>query len=160
MSERYRVPKLKISVEICTIPGCVEKVFLFLGESADAHAGPECALDLLNDDNEFLVVSSQAGEVSFLHRGSVSMVTLMLDGPRAQLTAGIRPLAADLCTEAAIGVVLEDGTVVEGVARYELPHASCRIQDFLNCQDRFLPLYRDDRVSFVNKQRIVRVIPR
>ncbi len=55
MSERYRVPKRKVSVKIRTTKGNEETVSLFLSLCAEDHAGPEQPSDYFNGPNEFLV---------------------------------------------------------------------------------------------------------
>lgn len=159
MSERYRIPKFKVRVEIRTLRGSSEEVSIFLSQRAESHAGPERPLDMLNGDAEFIVVELASGEVGFLRRSSLSVVTMPV-GETCDALAEPEPLAADLFDEAMLRLVLEDGSELEGLTRYELPEQSCRVQDFFNGSELFVTLIHDGRVSFVNKGCIARVLPR
>ena len=100
------------------------------------------------------------GAMVFLRRGSLSVVTLDLDDELAELLAGADPVAGDLAIEEMIEVEFEDGLVLEGTTRFQLPEAQARIQDHLNGPEPFLQLYCGDRVHLINKACIARAIVR
>lgn len=160
MSERYHVPKRKVAVKIRTTKGTEEVVSLFLSLCAEDHAGPEQPSDYFNGTSEFLVAEREDGAMVFLRRGSLSVVTLDLDDELAELLAGADPVAGDLAIEEMIEVEFEDGLVLEGTTRFQLPEAQARIQDHLNGPEPFLQLYCGDRVHLVNKACIARAIAR
>lgn len=158
MSERYRVPKYKTQVEIQFSPGRVERFSLFLAEFAERRLGPERADDVLNGDREFLAVETPEGQIGFVRRSSIAIVTLGKEEDIDELLGGFDPVAADLDIEVPLRVVLDDGTRLEGVTRYQLPEANSRVLDFLNAAEPFIPLRHDGRISLVNKQRIANVV--
>jgi hypothetical protein len=159
VSHVYRVPKHKLPVELVSAGGLEERGFLFRSEHAEVHSGPERAIDLLNGESEFIVFEDERSQVNFLSRNSVALVTLVSDASGSDPITELEPLEADLDIQATVRILLEDGISLEGVTRYQLPAEHSRVLDFLNTDSRFLPLVHDGRVSFVNKTRIVRVMP-
>jgi len=157
MSERYRVPKRKVSVRIRTSKGKEETVSLFLSECAEDHAGPEQASDFFNSPRDFLVAQLQSDAFVFVRRGSLSLVTLELDDEQL---AGADPVAGDLYIEEDVEVELEDGLLLEGTTRYQRPEAQARLQDYLNGPEPFLLLYSSEQVHLVNKSCISRITVR
>lgn len=158
--ERYRIPKHKARVRIRSVPrGEEEEVSLFLSDLAEGHGGRERPGDLFRGGQAFCVAETASGDVMFLHRRSVSTVTIALEDELDDDLAGGDPMAADLDTAHAITVALTDGLELTGVTRYQLPEAHSRLQDFLNASEPFLPLYRGDEVVLVNKAHIARVMP-
>ena len=160
MSERYRVPKRKVSVKIRTTKGDEETISLFLSLCAEDHAGPEQPSDYFNGPSEFLVAEQEDGAMVFLRRGSLSVVTLELDDELAELLAGADLVAGDLAIEKEIKLEFQDGLVLEGTTRFQRPDAQARIQDHLNDSEPFLLLYCGDRVHLVNKACVARVTAR
>jgi hypothetical protein len=159
MSELYRVPKHRLPVRLRTREDAWESVHVFLSECADGHAGTEQPEDLFNGRDEFLVVETGDGEVAFLHRAGVSLVEIDLEAILGEERAGADLLAGDLAIEERIRVLLDDGLELEGITRYQRPHAAARLKEHLNAEDPFLPLHRGDRLCLVNKARIARVTP-
>jgi hypothetical protein len=157
VSDLYRVPKHRLSVCVRTRDGVEESVCVFLSECADHHTGSERPVDLFNGSQEFLVVETSDREVAFLQRGSLSLVIIELDDVLSEELAGAELVAGDLDTEEAIRVVLDDGLELEGVARYQRPDATARLNEHLNAAEPFLPLYQGDRVCLINKARVARI---
>jgi len=54
---------------------------------------------------------------------------------------------------------LDDGPQVRGLFEYMMPEDRCRLQDFLNTGQRFIPLKDGARVRLINSRFIRRVIP-
>jgi hypothetical protein len=157
--ERYRIPKHKVRVRIRSARGQEEDVVLFLADFAEGHSGPERPGDLFRAGVDFCVAENEGGDVIFLHRRSVSTVTVALEDELDDALVGGDPVAADLDTETAVTVVLEDGLALTGVTRFRLPEAHSRLQDFLNSSEPFLPIYRGEEIVLINKSRIARVMP-
>lgn len=155
MSDRYRIPKTRIPVEIRSIGGAAEKAFLFLG---DGRNGPESVPELLNGSLRFLVVQNHRGEIGFHRIDRIAMVTLS-DTEAFDEHGGLE-VAADLATEADLHVAFDDGSSIDGVVVYALCESRARVQDFLNTPDDFFPFIHNRYVSYLNKARIARVSPR
>jgi hypothetical protein len=157
VADRYRVPKNRAQIQVEFTPGTSETFFLFLAEFSERRRGPERAEDVLNGNLDFVAVQNDRGETSFLRCSSVAIVTLGKEGELVDGTAGADPLAADFDIEVPVALLLDDGTRLEGVTRYQLPEANARINDFLNGSEPFMALFHDGRISLVNKLRIRRV---
>ena len=157
MTDRYQVRKHTISVKIRSSGPAEEKIQLFLGETAESHAGPERPADVFNSAREFVVARSECGGICFLRRDSVSTVAMASEDEFGEGLASSDLLAGDLQEEQQITIVLEDGTSLEGWVRYELPESNRRLQDFLNAEAPFLTLYQAGQVLLVNKRRVARV---
>jgi len=155
MSDRYRIPKARIPVEVRSIGGSAEKAFLFLG---DGRNGPESVLELLNGSLRFLVVQDQHGKIGFHRIDRIAMVTLST--AEAFDEHGGLEVAADLATEAELHIEFDDGSSIDGVVVYALCESRARVQDFLNTPDAFFPFIHNRNVSYVNKARVARVSPR
>lgn len=161
MSERYRVPKRKVAAEIRTARDTF-RAFLFLGECAEHHSGPERPSELLNTAPAFLPVEDESGGFVFLRRDSPVTVTVSRKDEWPDEWATVEEIASDLETAVRIAVILESGGTLEGTVHFQLPEDHSRLQDFLNGSGLFFALAHDegDRVSLVNKQRVARVLLR
>jgi hypothetical protein len=149
----YSVPKHEGRIEVRISALGVERLLVFLGDGAAHHQGPELLVDLLAEPDDFLPVKNEAGEVSFLRGDSISVITC------DPALAGCARPAPELDTVLRVAVTLEDGRVLEGAVRYQLPESARRLQDYLNLPDRFVALESEDRFQLVNKRAIVRVTP-
>ena len=90
-------------------------------------------------------------------RDSESIARVTLADAHAFDAHGGLALSADLATEAALVLELEDGAKLTGLAVYELQAESSRVGDFLEAAGDFFPFFHDDRVSYVNKRKIAQV---
>jgi hypothetical protein len=158
LSERYRVPKYKTQVEIRYAEGQVRRVGLFLAEFSDHRLGPERADDVLNGERDFLAIESESGEIGFVRRHAIALVTLGKEEDADELLGAFDPIAADLDTQVSLCITLRDGTELTGQTRYQQPEAHSRLVDFLNAAPAFIPLRHDGRLSLVNKQHISSVM--
>lgn len=161
MGERYRVPKRKVPAELRTAFGA-QRVYFFLGESAESHAGVERPSDLLNAGGPFLPVEDDVGRIVLLRRDAPITVTVAAEDELPKENSSTEELADELGTSLRVAVWLEDGRTLEGRVRYLLPHDRSRLQDFLNSDGDYLPVIHDGgaRISLVNKRRITRVTSR
>jgi hypothetical protein len=145
-------------VRIRTSPQVEEQVYVFLGEFAENHRGPERPVDVFNGSGDFVVVEDEGGGISFLRRGSVWIVALASEDGFVEELADSDPMAGDFDTEVRLGITLEDGSLLEGSVRYQLPQAQRRVNDFLNEETPFFTLYQEDEVLLVNRSRVARVV--
>ena len=149
MQAAYRIPKHTVRVEVhgADIDAMVT---LFLAERAANHAGPEHAQDLLNGPHDFFPAQLDDGRFLFLCRHSIRFLRVPPEDEADAIDPGndvVRPVV----------LTFDDGCALEATARYQLPDASRRLQDFLNQPDEFLTLYQDDGMLLVNKRRVAHV---
>ena len=157
MSDRYRVPKRKTPMRIRFAPNREEVISIFLAKVSANHAGPEKPLEFFNGSDEFIAAEAQAGNIVFIRRESIDVVTIDFDGELEGIAVGTSPIGTDLDIKESIAVEFADGLVLEGVTHYQLPEANSRLGDFLNGPPLFLPLYQSDCMHLLNKRRIARV---
>ncbi len=159
MPARYQVPKRRVPVRIRGNDGSEEQVHLFLSELAENHPGGERPGDVFNGPSEFVVVETEGGEIWLLRRSNVAVVIVAGEHEYGDELAGADPLAADLDTVVDVKIELDDGALLEGAIRYQMPEAQNRLQDFMNASPPFLALYQESSVLLVNARRIARVMP-
>lgn len=159
MAQLLRVPKLRFPAEI-VLPGSAPLPFqLYLAECAARHSGAERPSDLLNGDESFLPAADEHGEIQFLHRDTLMVVTV-----EAALEADADPgicaaLASSEANSMRVLVTLDDGSSLRGTIRFLMPEGRRRLQDFLNLPERFLRLEDGSLIHLVNKRRVVRLAP-
>ena len=149
MSDAYRVPKRPVSVQLRTAQFGFETVSVFLGDRAEAHAGPESPLDLFNSHHAFLPVVPEGGDTRLVALDQVVTVSLPPVPPDEA-----RPFYGIVVK---VAVLMADGNALEGGFAYERPDASQRLQDYLNQEVRFAELHTAEGEVLVNKRYISHV---
>ena len=132
----------------------VRDVSLFLGERAQLHGGHERPSDLLESSRGFLP-ALDGDALVFINLEQIAMVTIAVDLEYDADEMALLEAARAQDTSRRIGVVLEDGTVLSGEMPYVMPDGQRRVQDFLNCKERFFRLRDGDRARLVNKSRVL-----
>ncbi len=160
MQPSYRVPKRKLTLRVRTTASDREEtVRVFLSDHAETHPGREEAVDVFNGPNDFVVVEDESGSIQFLNRDIVAVVAVPQD-EEGDFLDDVDLAARDLDTEIPIAIELDDGTRIEGTARYQMPETHRRLQDFLNSVPPFVSVYRKGELLLLNKSRIARVSER
>ena len=149
------VPTRPVPLTVWTIDGAMLRAQIHLRLNVEGHAGPETMQDRLNDPDLFLTLAVP-GEtpVVFLNKIQVIRVDVQeeeqpQDGVDSLVGVSIEP----------IRVQLINGEQLSGTVRIEGPAGKRRLSDFLNTQPAFLPLQGQDRLHFLHKRFIARVIP-
>lgn len=155
----YCVPKRQVTAEVI-LPGQHPlTVRLFLNECAEAHGGRERPSDVLNGPVSFIPATDHQGKVILLQRDAVLAVSVAAVEEQQDDVPPSEDLAPDDVKSVLVEVVLEEGTLIRGIATYLMPEPQRRLQDFLNTGDRFLALREDGIMHLVNKRRIAQVRP-
>ncbi len=150
------IPVRPVPLTVWTIDGAKLDGQIFLRLYVEAHAGPEAVQDRLNDPDLFLAVSLPgATPLIFLNKIQVIRVDVsegeegLRQVPESLVGVSIEP----------IRVQLINGEHLSGTVRIEGPTGKRRLSDFLNTQPAFLPLKGPDRLHFLHKRFIARVLP-
>ena len=150
------IPVRPVPLTMWTIDGAKLDGQVFLRLHVEAHAGPETVQDRLNDPDLFLTVSLPGDTpLVFLNKIQVIRVDVsedeerLPDVPESLVGVSIEP----------IRVQLINGEQLSGTVRIEGPAGKRRLSDFLNTQPAFLPLKGPDRLHFLHKRLIARVVP-
>ena len=147
---RLKIPKFLKEVTLWVHPEGRVVGSLFLREQSINHAGLEEPLEVLNQDQSFIVLQRHSpDELRFYNLSSIVRVEYADD------EAGADDTSVDLvCT-----VHLMDGAMIPGTIRERLPQDHARLFDYLNrASDRFIRIHcEDDMVCLVNKSYIIQV---
>lgn len=151
----YRIPKRQVRAEV-KLPGqAPRKIQLHLASQAEQHYGQERPSDLLNGTESFLPAVDQEGEIGFIPREAVMILSVPAE--HEMETEGVASEGAARTER--VEIIMEDGTRIQGDVTYVLPADQERLLDFLNTADRFFRVHDDLRVHLVNKHRMAWAAP-
>lgn len=159
MGSPYQVPKYTVPVQVFVPALGTERVQLYLADRAESHEGRERPSDLVNGSRDFLVAQDKSGQTIFLHRDAVAVIAVRAEHELGSDASEAAALTQDLDTSVRLAVTLDNGTRLEGEARYQLPKYRSRVQDFLNKEERFLALLQGGVMLLIHKRHIARVVP-
>ncbi|GAC1347964.1 MAG: hypothetical protein NVS2B9_10910 [Myxococcales bacterium] len=149
--DQLRVPKQRVEVELLLLGAGRQRVAVFLAEFSSVHEGRERLADLLSGQAEFIPAVDPSTNAAVFVR--IASIGAALAGAGEALDDD-----ATLPTEHEVEVTLQDGQSLSGVLSYVRPPERSRIVDFLNDAPGFFPLMVGDRVAFINKRRVTRVV--
>jgi hypothetical protein len=149
-----RVRKDPLAVELSLAGEQPRSVELFLAEHGPHAFSRQSVEDLVLQADGFLPACDAAtGEWESFNARSVSWISLSRAAFEAQA-------AADELFEQrrTVRVSLVGGASISGEVLYSAPAAEARLVDYLNRRDRFFRVWDRDRVFFVNKEWVLRVV--
>jgi hypothetical protein len=151
--ESLRVEKRRAAVDVFLVDGTRRMFEFFLAASSGLHSGAERLSDLLSKRATFIPArDGSTGGITWLN--TTNIVTV-----RATPDFDPQPDFPTLPTEHELEIHLAMGATVRGLVSYVRPEEYSRITDILNHDDQpFLRLLDDEKVVFVNKQHVVRVL--
>ena len=117
------------------------------------HEGSETPLEMLNRSDAFFPISLPGGEITFVAKAQVAVVTCAAD---AFVTDPERLGAAKTI---GMEVVLEGGAELKGRSLLELPPTRSRALDYLNSIGQFFVLRSDTALRFINRAHVRVVRP-
>lgn len=154
MTEVFRIPRVRVNVQVALLGKRTRDVSIFLGERAENHSGHERPSDQVNGDRKFLP-ALERDTLVFLNLEAVTMLTAPAELEYTEDELQLLEIAIQQETQRRIEVVLEDGTTLNGDVAYVMPEGQRRIQDFLNGTERFFRLKDGDRARLINKSRVL-----
>lgn len=150
MTDELRVPKRRVQAEVLLPGGATRQATFFLSEFAPHHNGPERLSDLLNAQDDFVPAVDAATEsMIFINRHIVAAARVAGEWEPGDELPGAE--------EHELEIVLVDGRVLRGTARFVLPAGRTRLLDFLNDEQPFIRLAEQAMVALINKRHIARV---
>jgi len=146
--EELRVPQRKVQVRVL-LAGGTELDGLLFAPAQGPDGRPGRLIDRLNDTSEGFLPLVRGQEKWLLSKSWLVSITLEpgeddrepIDGEDVQRVA----------------IELFGGGHVEGELRYTMPATRARLLDYVNAAPRFVRLLRDDGLSVVNRDFIVRL---
>ncbi len=150
MSEprEFAVPKEKQLVTIHLLGGETREGNIFLEFYPDARTLHQKIVAFLEDSNEFFPLSS-GGAPEFVRKKSIRMVEIDYPGEEESFTI----MHVELVT-----VVFRDGSQVSGDLLADVPQEKRRLSDCLNLPFKFLCTRTYGKVSYINKDSILKVM--
>jgi CheY-like chemotaxis protein len=150
------IPVRPVPLTVWTIDGAKLDGQVFLRLHVESHAGPETVQDRLNDPDLFLALSLPGDTpLVFLNKIQVIRVEMSAEEERPPDVPGS---LVGVSIES-IRVQLINGEHLGGTVRIEGPSGKRRLSDFLNTQPAFLPLRGPERLHFLHKRFIARIVP-
>jgi hypothetical protein len=106
---------------------------------------------MLNRPEPFFALTLEQGEVAFISKSQVAVVSCRDEGFQAD------PERASVARLVALEVALTTGAEYRGRSSFELPPSRSRALDYVNMPGRFFTVWTNDLIRYFNKS-LVRVI--
>jgi len=158
---QYRIEKQHDVMAVVTLASGAEmRGSFFLAEATTAHSGRERVYDLLNERDRFFPfeVEGRDGKpsyVSLLARSHVLFVTL--DEPSTEMPYD--DLSLGMASRKFVSLLLTNGVRMRGEVFVAMPEGMSRVSDFANREGRFQYFGAHDRMSLVNFDHVVEILP-
>ena len=156
----FRVPKLRVTVELVLMGGERRDVELFVaGQRANAPTR-QYVIDLLAGDESFLPARSDDG-MRLYNKDNLLWVAIDLSGGEVPVEeAAAEPEQEFFDVRKSIAVEFAGDRRLEGDLLYSPPPGRSRVTDYLNEISRFFRLWTPSHVFMVNKNHIESVVER
>jgi hypothetical protein len=141
----------RVAAEVVLADGVVLEGDLHLATRTAYHADAESPLEMLNRAEPFFALTLQQGEVAFVSKAQVAVVSCRDQSP---LNDPERASAARLV---ALEVALATGAEYRGRSTFELPPSRARALDYVNASGSFFTVWSNDLTRYFNKS-LVRLI--
>jgi hypothetical protein len=141
----------RISAEVVLADGVVLEGDMHLVASAAYPLSSESPLDMLNRPEPFFALTLGEGEVAFVSKAQVALVSCRDGNPDAD------PERASVARLVALEVALAGGAEYRGRSTFELPPSRARALDYVNTPGRFFTVWTNDLTRYFNKS-LVRLI--
>lgn len=157
MATDFRVPKIRVTVELAVLGGEGRRVDLFVSEHRRNSPVRQSIIDLLEENDEFVPAVDDAG-TSLFNKSSLSFVAIPLrSGQLPVEEENFEPEEALYDRRVRVEVELVGGRMLAGELLYSPPPGRTRVIDHLNGLTRFFRLWTAERVYLVNKNHVLRV---
>jgi hypothetical protein len=155
MATPYHVPKQAVPADVFFPGQPALAVNLFVADYAESHLGYERPSDILNGAEPFLPTTTRADEFVVLNADAI--MTVVLDAEHEFAEMDIEYAASAEVRREDVEILLSDGSTRSGTLSYLLPRGHCRVQNFLNQEERFVTRHEGSKACFINKRHILRV---
>lgn len=149
----FAVPKDRLSVSIRLEKGVMLSGEIFLEYVSDTVSMHQKVTAFLENDNAFFPIKVGTGGTEFVNKTHIRYVEINLpDDPDANYFS-FRPMQA-IPVNAQFG----DGDTVNGELVAEVPAEKARLSDCLNLQNKFLSVKTVDKMCYINREMLQKVI--
>jgi hypothetical protein len=140
----------RITAEVVLADGVVLEGELHLVASAAYPLNTESPLEMLNRAEPFFALTLGPGEVAFVSKAQVAVLSCRDQG-------SFDPERASAARLVALEVALTTGAEYKGRSSFELPPSRSRALDYVNTPGRFFTVWTNDLTRYFNKS-LVRLI--
>ena len=149
----FTVPKDRLSVSVRLENGVTLNGEIFLEYFSDTVSLHQKVTAFLENDNAFFPIKVGSGDTEFVNKTHVRYVEINFpDDPDANYFS-FRPMQT-IPVNAQFG----DGDTVKGELVAEVPAEKARLSDCLNLQNKFLSVKTADKMCYINRDTLQKVI--
>ena len=141
----------RVAAEVVLADGVVLEGDLHLATRTAYHPDTESPLEMLNRPEPFFALTLQQGEVAFVSKAQVAVVSCRDQLPLSD------PERASAARLVALEVALATGAEYRGRSTFELPPSRARALDYVNASGSFFTVWSNDLTRYFNKS-LVRLI--
>ena len=141
----------RVTAEVVLADGVVLEGDLHLAASTAYPLDTESPLEMLNREEPFFALTLGPGEVAFVSKAQVAVVSCRDQLPLAD------PARASAARLVALEVALATGVEYRGRSTFELPPSRSRALDYINTPGSFFTVWSNDLTRYFNKS-LVRLI--
>lgn len=141
----------RVSAEVVLADGAVLEGHMHLVASAAYPLSTESPLEMLNRPDPFFALTLEAGEVRFVSKAQVAVVSCREESAEAD------PERASVARLVVLEVAMTTGAEYRGRSSFELPPPRSRALDYINTPGRFFMVWTNDLTRYFNKS-LVRLI--
>jgi hypothetical protein len=141
----------RVAAEVVLADGVVLEGDLHLATRTAYPPDTESPLEMLNRADPFFALTLQQGEVAFVSKAQVAVVSCRDQMPLSD------PARASAARLVALEVGLASGAEYRGRSTFELPPSRARALDYINAPGPFFTVWTNDLTRYFNKA-LVRVI--
>jgi hypothetical protein len=149
----FAVPKDRLSVSIRLQTGVMLNGEIFLEYASDTVSMHQKVTAFLENDSVFFPIKVGSGGTEFVNKTHIRYVEINFpDDPDANYFS-FRPMQA-ISVNAQFG----DGDIVNGELVAEVPAEKARLSDCLNLQNKFLSVRTVNKMYYINRDMLQKVI--
>jgi hypothetical protein len=141
----------RLAAEVVLADGVVLEGDLHLATRTAYPLDTESPLEMLNRPEPFFALTLQQGEVAFVSKAQVAVVSCRDQLPLRD------PTRASAARLVALEVALATGAEYRGRSTFELPPSRARALDYVNASGSFFTVWSNDLTRYFNKS-LVRLI--
>ena len=141
----------RVTAEVMLADGVVLEGDLHLASRTALPLDTESPLEMLNRAEPFFALTLAQGEVAFVSKAQVAVVSCRDQLPLSD------PTRASAARLVALEVALATGAEYRGRSTFELPPSRARALDYVNAPGSFFTVWSNDLTRYFNKA-LVRLI--
>lgn len=149
----FAVPKDRQEVMVRLDNGLPMEGAVFLDYAPEVLTVHHRMAAFLEDENIFFPLQIKGGGTEFVNKKNIKLVELNYQAEQEQINSAIT-----LMQVVNVTVLFLDGTSLSGTLIADVPSEKARLSDCLNLKSRFLNVKIDGRISYLNKDRIRKVL--